>query len=297
MDWKVDEAGMAAVILKSKLTQEALRPYLSSHRIQFLETHEFNLGWERLINANRVAQRLWGDTATSGQAIEEEEGDANDEKTWMDTLHAGSEGEQPFLSDEERRAKFIRENPVLGLLTMMPMNSINPAHPLMGYVQEADTAAFMSMLRHPAVKTSMGTDVGYLLAAKPTTVFKPGSGNYYDLVAIKPMGKYARSIDFAKPVSAEVRYDGDYPYVHMTFGPEDANHWAAMTEANVGHCIAIVQDGSLLSYPNVQGRIKGGSSQITGGFSPEDAEAIVTALLSGKTPVKMTLTHLEAKEN
>ena len=70
----------------------------------------------------------------------------------------------------------------------------------------------------------------------------------------------------------------------MSMNAEGANIWARMTGDNVGKQIAIVLDGMVYSYPNVQNAITGGNSSITGHFSQEEATDLVNVLKSGKLP-------------
>lgn len=62
-----------------------------------------------------------------------------------------------------------------------------------------------------------------------------------------------------------------------------------MTSDNVGKQIAIVLDDMVYSYPNVQNAITGGSSSITGHFTPDEATDLVNVLKSGKLPAPATI--------
>jgi len=57
-----------------------------------------------------------------------------------------------------------------------------------------------------------------------------------------------------------------------------------MTKENIGRCIAISLDGYIYSFPTVNGEISGGSSQITGNFTVEEAKDLANTLKSGKMP-------------
>ena len=70
----------------------------------------------------------------------------------------------------------------------------------------------------------------------------------------------------------------------MTMNAEGANIWARLTKDNVGKQIAIVLDGLVYSYPTVQSEITGGSSQISGNFTVEEATDLTNVLKSGKLP-------------
>ena len=57
-----------------------------------------------------------------------------------------------------------------------------------------------------------------------------------------------------------------------------------MTGNNIGKSIAIVLDDYVYSYPTVNTKISGGSSQITGNFTTEEAKDLANVLKSGKMP-------------
>lgn len=70
--------------------------------------------------------------------------------------------------------------------------------------------------------------------------------------------------------------------VDMQMNSVGTQRWAAITGAEVGKSIAIVLDGHVYSAPNVNQKIEGGRSQITGNFTVEDAKDLENVLKSGK---------------
>ena len=99
-------------------------------------------------------------------------------------------------------------------------------------------------------------------------------------------------LDGSVVTDARVEYNnnqGGEPSVSMTMNAEGANVWARLTRDNIGRQIAIVLDGTVYSYPNVQGEITGGSSSITGNFSIEEATDLTNVLKSGKLPAPATI--------
>jgi len=65
---------------------------------------------------------------------------------------------------------------------------------------------------------------------------------------------------------------------------EGSKTWARMTKDNIGKSIAIALDGYIYSFPTVNTEISGGSSQITGNFTVEEAKDLANTLKSGKMP-------------
>ncbi|MDR0823779.1 MAG: protein translocase subunit SecDF [Prevotella sp.] len=70
--------------------------------------------------------------------------------------------------------------------------------------------------------------------------------------------------------------------VDMQMNTLGSQRWATITGAEQGRSIAIVLDGSVYSAPNVQNKIEGGRSQITGRFTVDDAKDLENVLKSGK---------------
>ena len=75
----------------------------------------------------------------------------------------------------------------------------------------------------------------------------------------------------------------------LNFNPDGAVQFGNVTKNNIGRPLAIILDGKLYSAPNIQTAITGGTAQITGNFSREDAENIANALVSGSVPFKMKI--------
>lgn len=77
--------------------------------------------------------------------------------------------------------------------------------------------------------------------------------------------------------------------VNLEFSDEGAKKFADLTTKNVGHRIAILLDGEVLTNPNVREPITGGRAEITGQESQEEAHRIAMLLRSGALPVKVSI--------
>jgi preprotein translocase subunit SecD len=92
-------------------------------------------------------------------------------------------------------------------------------------------------------------------------------------------------------IDAQQGYDQDTnaPVVNIRFNGSGSNKFARVTQANVGKPFAMILDGKVLSAPNINTPILGGSAQISGNFTVESANELAVALRSGKLPVKLTV--------
>jgi len=158
-----------------------------------------------------------------------------------------------------------------------------------GYAAAADTATVNKYLAMTA--DIFPSEFRPMWSVKPSEAF--ASDNIFELVAIKASSRDGKApLDGGVVTDARVEYDnrrGGEPGVSMTMNAEGANVWARLTKENIGKQIAIVLDGTVYSYPTVQGEISGGSSSITGHFSVEEATDLTNVLKSGKLPAPATI--------
>lgn len=77
--------------------------------------------------------------------------------------------------------------------------------------------------------------------------------------------------------------------VSITFNQQGGEKFAQLTTANVNRRFAIILDGKVLSAPNINEPILGGSAQIAGSFTVESATQLAIALRSGALPVDLAV--------
>ncbi|MBO5792515.1 MAG: protein translocase subunit SecD [Lentisphaeria bacterium] len=75
--------------------------------------------------------------------------------------------------------------------------------------------------------------------------------------------------------------------IALRFNLQGAEDFGRITSNNVGRSLAIVLDGKLYCAPRIQGAITGGSAEISGSFSEEEAKSIADALVSGGFPFQI----------
>lgn len=79
------------------------------------------------------------------------------------------------------------------------------------------------------------------------------------------------------------------PYVSITFNAAGAKLFEDITAANVKKRLAIILDGTVYSAPVIQEKISGGSAQITGRFSMDDAKDLSIVLRAGALPAPIKM--------
>ncbi len=75
--------------------------------------------------------------------------------------------------------------------------------------------------------------------------------------------------------------------VSITFDTQGGAKFAKLTTENVNRPFAIILDGKVLSAPNINEPILGGSAQISGSFTVDTANQLAISLRSGALPVDL----------
>ncbi|THB65603.1 MAG: protein translocase subunit SecD [Desulfovibrio sp.] len=79
------------------------------------------------------------------------------------------------------------------------------------------------------------------------------------------------------------------PYVYLDFNSEGRVIFADLTEEYTNRQLAIVLDGVVYSDPVIRERIAGGSAQISGDFTEQEAHDLARVLRSGSLPAPVTV--------
>ena len=187
-------------------------------------------------------------------------------------------------NEVEANAAAMKQNPLFAVL--QPSGARGNA--CIGYAHYADTAKINKYLAMPQIKGIFPPELKPMWTVKGS---QWAGENIFELVAIKATSRDGKApLDGGVVTDARVQYGNNgSPEVSMSMNAEGANTWARMTKDNIGKQIAIVLDGMVYSYPTVQSEISGGSSQITGNFTIEEAEDLANVLKSGKLPAPATI--------
>lgn len=172
--------------------------------------------------------------------------------------------------------------------------------PIVGMVTPANKNLVDSVMNTELAKRTLPSDLSLMWSVKqaefPVTdangnVVKKDNGDdktvgYWELISLK--GDAVLEGDAVTSASSE--YDNmQGNMVNMKMNDRGAQEWATITRNNIGRPIAIVLDEHVYSFPNVNNEITGGSSQITGNFTPEEANDLANVLKSGKMSAKVNV--------
>jgi SecD/SecF fusion protein len=163
----------------------------------------------------------------------------------------------------------------------------DPTSPVFGLVAEADTAAVRRMLATPGARALLPPGVDLFYASTPYPATEDGGDEVYPLIAVN------QRVELAGDVVTDAGPDFDpytnAPQVSLSMNAEGAGRWRQITSANVGKPVAVVLDDVVYTYPTINGAIPNGRTQITGSFSRQEVDDIVTILKSGALPAPVNI--------
>ena len=278
---KIGESGRILVELPGVKEPERVRKLLQgTASLEFWTCYENSEIFPYLEEANNLLAELQKDDAPAAA-----------KKNNADSNILDQEIQQNATDDSADREAFRKANPLFSLLQPNIYGGRVAEGSCIGFASAADTAAVGHILRDPKIASLFPAEFRPMWSVKPSAYIQ--GGNSFELVAIKAASRDGKApLDGDCVTEARVQYGAQgesHPEVSMTMNAEGANIWARMTKDNIGHQIAIVLDGMVYSYPRVNSEITGGSSQITGNFTLEEAQDLANVLKSGKLPAPATI--------
>ena len=176
------------------------------------------------------------------------------------------------------------------LINMLQLQSLRQSG--VGNIKLSDTAAVNKIINSPiAVKLRPAN----LKFTKFMWAYKPETESPDNLVLFAIRG----NINGKAPVDgavdkANINYDNlGRIVVDMQMDTEGARSWATLTEKNVGKPVAVTLDNIVYTAPNVNQKITGGRSQISGNFTQEEAKDLTDVLGAGKLPASAKVVQAE----
>lgn len=225
-------------------------------------------------------------TATDTVAMEKDETakiDSSKAAVNMLTQVKKAGASKAAATDAQAIAASKKDNPLFAIL--QPTGAQRGC--MVGIAQARDTAEISALLASETAKQIFPADLSLKWGVKSMDK----AGKVFELYAIRTTGANGRA-PLEGDVVTEAKDDFDQygnPVVSMKMNTEGARKWAALTEANVNHCVAIVLDNLVYSAPNVMNKIDGGSTQISGNFTTTETKDLANVLQSGKMPAPASI--------
>ena len=278
---KVAGTGRILVELPGVKEPERVRKLLQgTASLEFWETYNSQELQPYLQELNEtVRQQIEALESTKGTAednVAEKPADKTD-----NSLEAQLTGDDQLTASQEA---VMKANPLFSRLQMLGGNSA-----LLGIAHYRDTAQINTWLAENRSLFPGDFVPAWSFKAFESEGVTPDT--YFELVALKSHVGKGPALDGKYISSANVAYNNmtGAPEVSMSMNSKGAIEWENITGENVGRQIAIVMDGQVYSYPNVQNKISGGNSSISGHFTQTDADDLANVLKSGKlsTPARI----------
>jgi SecD/SecF fusion protein len=183
------------------------------------------------------------------------------------------------------------------LLTNLMVNGGNGGETaILGYADKNKMNTINAYFNRPDIKQLFPADCEFRWGQKPVSELEGGVGSSvtgkYELYAIRK----ARGVDEAPLDGSVVTNASEQPdprsgevTVSLQMNNQGAKKWADLTTKaaqNKNREIAILLDDEVVSAPRVINPIEGGSSQITGNFTIEEARDLSNILEVGKLPAQ-----------
>lgn len=287
---RLETNGRILIELPGVKEPERVRKLLQgSASLEFWETYNLTEIYPQLEQANQILRdKLAGEApAAEAQAAAEVPAAPAAEQAQAsatDSIAAQLAGIQSSAQDSlKMMEQFAKENPLFSKLMINQSNGQLVNSAAVGLVSVRDTADVMDYLQMKEVQDVLPRDLSFRWTVKPVDE----RGLYYELIAIKITsrdGSAPLEGNVITDASAELSQYSSSSTVSMTMNPEGAKTWARLTKDNIGRSIAIVLDGMVYSFPNVNSEITGGRSEISGDFTPQEATDLANVLKSGKMP-------------
>lgn len=218
-------------------------------------------------------------------------GDSNAVK--VDSIEVYPNGVDGKPDSTQPKIKIPNPNPQQTAGPLLSILSMTPQGAVLGYADKNKIAQISRYLERPEIRSLFPQDLMFRWSQKGiedkgdpqnTVVGK------FELFAIKKF----RNQDTPRLDGSVVTNAGEQPdpstgevTVSLTMNNDGAKAWADMTKAAYdggNREVAILLDDEVVSAPRVINPITGGSTQITGNFSIEEAKDLASILEVGKLP-------------
>ncbi len=195
---------------------------------------------------------------------------------------SGGQQQGTALTEPGESAQTGPQNSLLAAMQPMP----GQEQPIIGRAFASDTSRVNEFLQDPSVQNMLPPGIEPMWTASPVLTTEDGREAFH-LLAVRAEPELTGEV----VTEASVQFDRqtNEPKVSITMNSDGARRWDRITAANIGNRVSIVLDDIVYSSPNIQSRISGGRTEITGLESRQEASDIVTVLQSGRLQTDLNI--------
>ena len=254
--------------------------------LEFYETYEQQDVANYLLQLSDKAMANVSTEDTAEQTAEPAAEQAEADKAEADKAAADTTNKDAAKKEETPAPAKAGEK---SLAAMLHLNLVGPGTPIVGIASATDTAAVNAILRSTTAKTILPNNLKLAWTVKPEGQLEKGQ-EAFRLIALKTSanGQPVLNGDVVTRATSEFE-NMKGQVVSMTMNSDGARDWSRITNQNIGHAIAIVLDDQVYSFPNVNQRIDGGRSEISGNFTLSEANDLANVLESGKMVARVNI--------
>lgn len=296
-----EKKGIITVELAGVHNPDRVRKYLqATAKLQFFETYKNEEIGPSLMAANdALAAYLSGatedttktdSTGATAAVSDSTKAPGSDTGSLASVLGNKTETKSSTATTDSSKLKeeeSIKKNPLFAVLqpSLNQDQSQFLPGPVIGYCLKRDTAKVNRYLALDVVKSKFPSNAHFCFGADDGKKNRDPKA-IIPIYAVKmPPGGIARlEGDHITTARADYSPLNGQPDVTMDMDISGARIWKDMTGKNVGGYVAVVLDDRVYSCPRVENEISGGSTEISGSFTAEDAQDLANILKSGKLP-------------
>ena len=283
-------------------------------KLEFWETYKFNEVYQYFAEANTRLQKSINKEEAIDELGKTDDENSTDENTVENTADGATdtltteadttgssllnqlESDTSGVSQKDQNfEEYAKKNPLYAYLNPAYVKSQKDGQyypgqsAVMGYAAIKDTAKVNKLLKE--VNSAFPRDLKFAWVSKP----RVEGSNVLELVGLKATRDGKASMGGEVITDARQDYDNNGRVeVSMSMDSEGAKTWKRLTGENIGRQIAIILDGYVYSFPNVNGEIPNGQSSISGGdMQVDEAKDLANILKAGKLPARARIVQEE----
>jgi SecD/SecF fusion protein len=269
-----ENKGIITVELAGVKNPESVRNILqATAKLQFWEVADINEVGNGLVKADELLKSAVKEASPASDTAVVAK---------VDTTKAVDTSSLASLIGNDNNATAAKEQQG-GLLSVMQL--VPGGAPYIGVVAKKDVERLKKYLASEEVKNQLPSNIKFLMGDFPSAK-KANSINERDTLgvyAIKTVdGSDNARLEGNHVKSSKFDYQNGKAEISLEMDQVGTTLWANLTGANVGRPIAITLDDYVYSAPNVNEKIAGGRSSITGNFSAAEGTDLANILQTGK---------------
>ena len=264
-------------------------------KFEFWETYEFKEIYSYLLKADEMLKDSFFVSGNMSKNIINKKNDNADSLMDVPLIEKAN---TKIIKNKEY---VVKENPLLAYLALSIANDeagsiVFLNGPVLGQSEIDDTAIVNKMLSMVYVNRLFPRYLKMAWTIKPQIE----RTTFLNLIALRCSNiNYEPRLtgEFIVDVSQTIGQNGRVE-ISMSMNNQGASIWKDMTSiaSKDKHSIAIVLDNKVYSYPMVMNEIPIGHSVLTGNFTKEEAEDLVTLIKFHRLPIKTTIIECKITE-